>query len=716
MNFVSININGVTDRRKGLWIRKIKRQVKADFVGIQETHQAGLSDFAIRSFWDRSNMCAAAVDSVGRSGGLLSIWNPDVFTVDQVVKNQRFLLLSGVLSGVDGRVNVIKLHAPNDPVNRRSLWADLLELIGQSMELWILLGDFNDVRSEEERVNWRFDRGAMEAFNGFIDNAGLLEFPMAGGKFTYISGHKDIKFSKLDRFLVSEAVMNTWPNARVEVHKRSLSDHCPISLFVSAVDFGPVPFKFFNSWTNDKKLSEIVDAVLRPTGEGAAGSSLGVDPFSDLVGSLKQVKMAIKKWRKEAAALENKELKEMVDSIDKIEHKALSQQLSDEEKSIRIDLRLKVDKLELKMASDLHQKARANWINFGDENSAYFHKIISVNVARNRISGLLFNDRFITDPYELKDEIRSWFKKLFSETIRCRPDFSGSGVPSIPVHLSSSLCDSFSEAEVLQAIKSCDGGKAPGPDGFTLKFFKVFWSKLKPWVLSFLNEFHRSGSIGRGYNSSFIALIPKSKDPIEIANFRPISLVSSFYKILAKMLANRLKLVMDGLSSPTQSAFVGGRNILDSPLIMSEIVTWAKKSKKKLLILKVDFEKAYDSINWKFLLRIMEKMAFPDKWICWIRSCLVSGRVSVLVNGSPTKEFNFKRGLRQGDPLSPFLFVIAMEIISILMNRACNSGLFEGCQLPNGGPLISHLCYADDVLFIGAWSEDNAANLNRILR
>ncbi|XP_021984939.1 uncharacterized protein LOC110880796 [Helianthus annuus] len=112
----------------------------------------------------------------------------------------------------------------------------------------------------------------------------------------------------------------------------------------------------------------------------------------------------------------------------------------------------------------------------------------------------------------------------------------------------------------------------------------------------------------------------------------------------------------------------------------------------------------------------MEKMNFPQKLIAWIKGCLVSGMGSVLVNGSPTKEFKHKRRLRQVDPLSPFLFIIAMGIVIMFMKRASNLGLFHGCQLPNGGPNISHLCYAKDVLFIGVWSEHNITALNRLLR
>lgn len=112
----------------------------------------------------------------------------------------------------------------------------------------------------------------------------------------------------------------------------------------------------------------------------------------------------------------------------------------------------------------------------------------------------------------------------------------------------------------------------------------------------------------------------------------------------------------------------------------------------------------------------MEQMNFGDKWRRWILGCLSSARASVLINGSPTLEFNIKRGIRQGDPLSSFLFAIALEGLSVSIKEACSQNLFDGVSLPNNGPTISHLMYADDVSFVGEWSESNLINLNRILR
>ncbi|KAJ0434249.1 putative RNA-directed DNA polymerase [Helianthus annuus] len=140
-----------------------------------------------------------------------------------------------------------------------------------------------------------------------------------------------------------------------------------------------------------------------------------------------------------------------------------------------------------------------------------------------------------------------------------------------------------------------------------------------------------------------------------------------------------------------------------------------KKAKAKGMFFKIDIDKAYDSINWGFLDSILHQMNFPSLWRKWILAVVSSARASVLVNGSPTLEFSCHRGLRQGDPISPFLFVLAMEALTGIMKRACSVGLFHGLSCTNSGPVLSHLIYADDVVFLGEWSRANILNLRRIL-
>ena len=203
--------------------------------------------------------------------------------------------------------------------------------------------------------------------------------------------------------------------------------------------------------------------------------------------------------------------------------------------------------------------------------------------------------------------------------------------------------------------------------------------------------------------------MPKGSTVEDLKDLRPISLVGSLYKILSKVLANRIKSVMRLIISQSQNAFVEGRQILDAALIANEAVDSILRRKEKGILCKLDIEKAYDHIRWDFILQTLERMSFGSKWIRWMNWCISTASFFVMFNGSPTGFFRSSRGLRQGDPLSPYLFVIGMEVLSCLLKRAVEGNFISGCRLRDrdGGELvISHLLYADDtIIFYEANSE-----------
>ena len=194
-------------------------------------------------------------------------------------------------------------------------------------------------------------------------------------------------------------------------------------------------------------------------------------------------------------------------------------------------------------------------------------------------------------------------------------------------------------------------------------------------------------------------------------------LVGGLYKILTKVLANRIKRVLDKVISKSQNAFVKGRQILDAVLIANELVDSTMR-KEQGLVCKLDIEKAYDSISWEFLYQVMNRMGFGTRWLSWIKWCISTASFSVLFNGSPTGFFPSSKGLRQGDPLSPYLFVIGMEAISCLINRAVEGNYFAGSRIAVGrgeDMVISHLLYADDTLIFCQANKEQLKYLSWIL-
>jgi hypothetical protein len=239
-----------------------------------------------------------------------------------------------------------------------------------------------------------------------------------------------------------------------------------------------------------------------------------------------------------------------------------------------------------------------------------------------------------------------------------------------------------------------------------MAFFQKCWSVIGDDVMGFFEEVHTYCKFERSINASFIALIPKKQNATNIRDFRPISLIGSVYKLLSKVLANRFKGVLDKIISKSQNSFVGGRKILDSVLIANECLDSRLKSRLPGIVCKLDIEKAYDHVHWGSLLYLLKRMGFGTKWCRWIETCISSIQFSVMVNGSLEGFFRYLRGIRQGDPLSPLLFLLVMEILSKMLRKVETEGLIQGFSAggnANEGLRISHLLFADDtILFCDA--------------
>ncbi|XP_057418742.1 uncharacterized protein LOC130712948 [Lotus japonicus] len=247
------------------------------------------------------------------------------------------------------------------------------------------------------------------------------------------------------------------------------------------------------------------------------------------------------------------------------------------------------------------------------------------------------------------------------------------------------------ELQVTMDRLSSEGADA------TLRQKRLYILDVKGEVVKFFDDFHNTWKLVKGLNATFIALIPKHNNPSAVTDFRPISLIGSAYKLISKVLASRLQRVAPLLVSENQFAFTHGRQISDCILIANEVVDLLKKREDGGFLLKLDFAKAYDNVEWSFLLDILKEMNFGERWINWIRTCVSTATLSILVNGSSTSFFDMEKGLRQGDPLSPLLFNLCANGLSCMLNQLLGEVLFSGVRIGTGLAL-NHLQFADDTL------------------
>ncbi|XP_035832700.1 uncharacterized protein LOC118481646 [Helianthus annuus] len=520
MNFLSLNVRGLGGDDKAGWIKGLKVKFGVCFAAFQETKCSAMDEKAVSRLWGCRDVGAEWVDSSGLSGGLVSVWDKNLFDFSDSIKERNFIITRGKIKGTGQHINIANIYAPQDVQAKKVLWDRLLDVIEGSTGLWVLLGDFNAVRTPEERLNTRFIPSCAGNFNFFfIFSARLLEYDMKNMKFTRWAD-KGRKGSKIDRVLVCPNFFGLWPNACLRALPRHLSDHSPIILVTKESNFRPKPFRVFNSLIGRPGFEKTVrDAASSFAGDGPA------DLF--LLKKIEFIRSRIKEWRDELLKKEGELESTARTEIEDLEKLMEDRDLFEDEEWVLLENVKLVKEIEENKTKDLRQRSRV------------------------------------------------------------------------------------------------------------------------------LNDFFSRGSVSRGCASAFITLIPKVRDPTGLNESRPISLIGAINKVVSKVLANRLKKVLGSVISENQSAFLSGKFILDGPLIINKTINWLKKNKRKAFLFKLDFEKAYDNVNWGFVISVMTQMGFPRLWCDWVFGILSAARAAVLVNGSPTFDF-VKRACGKVTPNPPF--------------------------------------------------------------
>ncbi|XP_071929043.1 uncharacterized protein [Coffea arabica] len=594
---------------------------------------------------------------------------------------------------------------------RRVLWYTLLNDKPISLP-WCIGGDFNVILAPHEKRGGRpFAIAEGMEFMSFMEDARVFDVGFSGASFTWSNNRRGrARVSKrLDRFLVNGACLDL-SNAISVLHlARHPSDHAPLKIsFKERSDHTPRPFRFLNVWTTKSELLEVIRYAWN---QDVSGSPLRV-----LSSKLLATRRVIQTWNKQHFGNVFDAVRSAEMGVQRAEE-AMDQYASEE-----CQVELSKAQAELRHALSIEeqfwsQKARVKWLKHGDRNSRYFHAVVRQRRAQGMIHRIKKSNGVWVDK---NDDIATEAITYFSDLFTCSLESSSDLRYLIPSIISEEDNEKLEEVpsieEVYRVVRSMDGDSAAGPDGFTGKFFTFAWEVVAQDVYNAILSFFCGAELPRFITSTSIVLIPKMPNPQDFSQYRPISLCNFFNKLLSRILADRIAYVLPKIISPQQTGFVKGRNITDNFLLAQEIVSGiGKKNRGGNVVMKLDMSKAYDRVAWDHIIDVLRRFGFGEIFIDLVWRLISNVWFSVILNGASHGFFKSTRGLRQGDPLSPALFIIGAEVLSRGLNNLAMQSGFVGFKVPYACPSITHLAFADDVLIFANGSSYSLKVIMQVL-
>ncbi|XP_022031427.1 uncharacterized protein LOC110932398 [Helianthus annuus] len=400
----------------------------------------------LANFWGGMGFDYEFVNSNGHSGGLACMWDPKTYVKDMVAKDDNYLHVSGLLTDGSIRLNIINVYTPQHNQDKRNLWVKIVQLMQSGQGWWLVFGDFNAVRNMGERKNSKFDTVCARDFHNFIDEVSLREYNLKGMKYTYMTNRGGkCKMSRIDRMLVCCNVYKKWPNACARALNRELSDHSPLILSLVDTNFGPKPFRCFDSWLDRPGCVEIITSVL--TGNNMEGPS-----DLNLNNKLKMLRNRLKVWYKACKCNEEEEEKRLRKERDEIERLMEQKDLEESKLWVWSECKKSLEEIELFRSRDIRKKSRVKWAALGDENTGFFHSTVNGRKARNAIPGLQVNGEWVSKPTLVKKEVLRFFRAHFKEECCFCPALLCSGINSIMDRDCDFLTATFSKQEIKDAV------------------------------------------------------------------------------------------------------------------------------------------------------------------------------------------------------------------------------------------------------------------------
>ena len=502
---------------------------------------------------------------------------------------------------------------------------------------------------------------------------------------------------RLDFWLISNSLQDDIEN--VDILTSVKSDHSAIILNIDSVknlNHGPSFWKFNNSLLDDEQYIKLIEQLVPDWIEEINYSDDARVQWDWLKYNIRKETITYSK----AKAKERREKIKRIETQLKIAEEKLADSPNDDTQNEFDALKSAYEKEYDYITKGAIIRSRATWYEKGEKNNKYFLNLQNNKKTKSTIRKLERKNGNITvDPKCIMDELHSFYSDLYKEknseelTYENCPFLNSGNIPKLSPAMRE-LCEGeLTIAECFNTLSSFQNNKTPGNDGLTVEFYKCFWKLMGSLLVNCLNCAYKHGELSSSQKQALIVLIEKKdKDRRQVKNWRPISLINVDVKIGTKAIAKRLEKVLPEIIHHSQNAYVKGRTIFDAVRTIDDIIKLTSSNNMGSLLVAIDFEKAFGSVNWNFLRHALRKFNFGPSFITWITAFYSNISSCVMNNGFITQPFKLSRGVRQGDPLSPYLFILVLETLAIhIRNDECIKGINVD------GHEIKLIIFADDL-------------------
>jgi len=616
---------------------------------------------------------------------------------------QKFSIISGI-------------YAPAQPGQKAVYWNHLRNLNSLIDKPWCLIGDFNELESPDDKAGGPpVDPARLTRLPNFLNSCQGISLPVLGRRFTWRKRiHGNLIFEKLDRAIGRQDWCDQYPDCRVIAGPFTCSDHSYVMLDTNPTQFAQRKsmFRYQPHWSHYHKAQSIV----RKKWSGHISGT----PMFRFTRTLRCIKNELKIWSRSQFSNFRTQMEKNTSKLQLVESRIIANPQCPRLNAWHIRLLKQRENLLLFNKRYWGNLARKKWLVDGDRNSRFFYQ--SATRKNRHCSITRVKDAagiWIDDMQGIRQQFLQDLTTRFTSVRESLPRLPNTVTPPVvTAEENSFLIKPITDKEIHDAVFQMDPYKAPGSDGFGASFYQDHWAIIKDPLCVAIKDFFRSGKLLKEVNHTLITLIPKVANPVSTAHFRPISLCNTIYKVLAKILVTRMKPILQRIIHPVQSAFIPHRTIHDNILIAHEVVNKFRhlKGKKGYVALKLDMEKAYDRVEWDFLLSCLKQLGFHDVWIQWIKECISTVSYSIVINNEPHGFFKPSRGLRQGDPLSPYLFTICMDVLAKqLYHLSLNPKAGIGIKIAPAATRVPCLLFADDSLLFCKATTQACRKLKEVL-